>query len=201
MNIMPAFRVLLPILLALARPPAAAAEPGGCLAAIRSAERAEKLPRGLLAAMGRVESGRRGAQGDAEPWPWTINARGKAYGFATRAEALRQARRLQADGVRLIDVGCLQINLHHHPQAFTSLEEAFSPEANARYAARFLRQLKARRGSWMQAVAHYHSSQAERGGAYRQRVVLAMQAVPLSSARAALPRPSPSTAPSRPGRR
>lgn len=171
-------RILLPVLLALSCWPGARAESADCSAAIRIAEQAEDLPRGLLAAIGRVESGRPNAQGGVEPWPWTINARGEGRAFETRAEALRHVRRLQAEGTRLIDVGCLQINLFHHPQAFASLEEAFSPTANARYAARFLSRLKERTGDWMRAVAHYHSAQAERGSAYRQRVLLAMRGTP-----------------------
>ncbi|MFC7610508.1 transglycosylase SLT domain-containing protein [Teichococcus aestuarii] len=183
MTCVPVLRILLPVLLALARWPGAWAGTADCNTAIRAAERAEELPRGLLAAMGRVESGRRTGRGNVEPWPWTVNARGEGHAFETRGEALRKVRRLQMEGVRLIDVGCLQINLHHHPQAFASLEEAFSPQANARYAARFLRRLKERQGDWMRAVAHYHSGQAERGGAYRQRVLLAMRGEPPPASR------------------
>lgn len=184
---------LLPAWLVLARLPAAWAEAPDCNAAIRTAEREEELPRGLLAAMARVESGRRTAQGGVAPWPWTINARGEGRTFETQGEALHAVRRLQAEGTRLIDVGCLQVNLHHHPQAFASLEDAFSPMANARYAARFLRQLRERTGDWMLAVAHYHSAEAERGGAYRQRVLLALQGTPPPPGLAIALRPPPTS--------
>ena len=43
--------------------------------------------------------------------------------------------------MRSIDIGCAQVNLMHHPDAFASLEQAFDPMANADYAARFLKQL------------------------------------------------------------
>ena len=50
-------------------------------------------------------------------------------------------RAMQANGVRSIDVGCGQINLMYHPDAFPNLELAFDPQANAAYAARFLKAL------------------------------------------------------------
>jgi hypothetical protein len=75
--------------------------------------------------------------------------------------------------VRLIDVGCLQVNLHYHPQAFASLEEAFDPPANARYAAQFLTRLHQGTRNWEQAAARYHSSTPELGDAYRLKVLAA----------------------------
>ncbi|MCQ4159705.1 transglycosylase SLT domain-containing protein [Roseomonas sp. GC11] len=158
--------------LALLVLPALPAQAGDCRAAIRQAERAEALPRGLLAAMARVESGEQGRQ---DGWAWTVQAEGRSRHFDSRAEALHHARALQARGVRRIDVGCLQVNLLYHGQAFTSLEEAFSPQANARYAARFLRSLREQRGGWMQAVGAYHSGQPERSRAYQDKVRQAMR--------------------------
>ncbi|MHB0669517.1 transglycosylase SLT domain-containing protein [Roseomonas mucosa] len=138
-----------------------------CRAAIAAAEREYGLPAGLLAAIGRVESGRRDPEtGERGPWPWTMNAEGRGKFFRTRAEAVAEVRQLRADGMRLIDVGCMQINLHHHPNAFASLEEAFDPLSNARYAARFLKDLNATRGDWMRSAANYHSNTPERAAAY-----------------------------------
>ena len=110
-----------------------------CRAAIGQAERERGIPPRLLAAIGRVESGRRDpATGATHPWPWAINAEGRGSFYPDKAAAIAAVRALQAQGVRSIDVGCLQINLRHHPEAFASLEEAFDPLANARYGARFL---------------------------------------------------------------
>ena len=129
-----------------------------CEAAIAAAERAEALPPGLLSAIARVESGRFDpASGITQRWPWTIDAGGIGRFFATEAEAIAAVRALQAEGVRSIDVGCLQVNLAQHPNAFASLEEAFDPVANAAYAARFLRALYAETGNWPAAAAAYHS--------------------------------------------
>ncbi len=129
------------LLLLLALPALAQGQAPGqlCRAAIAQAERERSLPPRLLAAIGRVESGRRDpATGATHPWPWAINAEGRGSFFPDKAAAIAAVRDLQAHGVRSIDVGCLQINLRHHPAAFASLEEAFEPLANARYAARFL---------------------------------------------------------------
>ncbi|WP_419898755.1 lytic transglycosylase domain-containing protein [Roseomonas sp. USHLN139] len=154
---------------------AAAAE--DCGPAIEAAERAEALPPGLLRAIGRVESGRRTAMG-VEPWPWALNAGGAGFLLESREEALARLRQLQAAGHRSIDIGCLQVNLQHHPQAFPTPEDGFSPALNAAYAARFLRRLQAETGDWMQAVARYHSGDPQRGAAYRARVAAWLGTLP-----------------------
>jgi hypothetical protein len=147
-----------------------------CRAAISEAERSANLPRGLLQAIGRVESGRRDPEtGQFAPWPWTINAEGEGKYFPTREAAIAHVRQLQARGVRIIDVGCMQVNLHHHPNAFASLEQAFDPLTNARYAARFLSELNGGRADWRQAAGHYHSQTPERAGPYREKVLAAWE--------------------------
>ncbi len=148
-----------------------------CRAAIARAEQGSQIPAGLLQAIGRVESGRRNPEtGTAGPWPWTINAEGRGHFFPDKAAAIAAVRELQGRGVRVIDVGCMQVNLHHHPRAFASLEEAFDPVSNARYAAQFLTQLQAARGDWMVAAGHYHSHTPELAQAYRARVQAALPA-------------------------
>ncbi|MCA3357616.1 MAG: transglycosylase SLT domain-containing protein [Roseomonas sp.] len=147
-----------------------------CRAAISEAERGANLPRGLLQAIGRVESGRRDPEtGQFAPWPWTTNAEGVGNYFPTREAAIAHVRQLQARGVRIIDVGCMQVNLHHHPNAFASLEQAFDPLTNARYAARFLTELNGGRADWRQAAGHYHSQTPERAGPYREKVLAAWE--------------------------
>ena len=154
---------------------AAAASPSAlCRAAIQAAERTHGIPHALLATLGRVESGRRDpATGAFGPWPWTINAEGRGQFFASKAEAIAEVRRLQASGVRSIDVGCMQVNLMFHPQAFATLEDAFEPARNADYAARFLVDLQRKSNNWLQAASHYHSHTPEFAEAYRQKVVAA----------------------------
>jgi hypothetical protein len=72
---------------------------------------------------------------------------------------------------RSIDIGCLQVNLLHHPNAFASLAEGFDPAANARYAARFLVELRNRLGGWLPAIGAYHSATDWRAEPYRARVL------------------------------
>jgi hypothetical protein len=149
----------------------ARAEPD-CRAEAAAAERAQGVPEGLLAAIGIVESGRRDPlTGHVAPWPWSVNEAGIDHVFASRDEAVAYVARRQALGVRSLDVGCFQVNLLHHPNAFATLEEAFDPAANARYAARFLSELAARSGSWTAAVGFYHSATPELAEPYRAAVL------------------------------
>jgi soluble lytic murein transglycosylase-like protein len=142
-----------------------------CLEAGVVAERNWTLPPDLIHAIGRVESGRPDKMtGHVSAWPWTVNANGSGFWFASRAEAVVFVRTLQSLGVRLIDVGCFQIDLFYHPEAFSSLEQAFDPAANANYAGRFLTELRNRTGSWTAAIAGYHSGRAIGGESYRQKV-------------------------------
>ncbi|MDB5416000.1 MAG: hypothetical protein JWR10_4335 [Rubritepida sp.] len=148
-----------------------------CRAAIAQAERDANIPLGLLQAIGRVESGRRSPEtGITGPWPWTFNAEGRGQFFPTKEAAIAAVREMQGRGVRIIDVGCMQVNLHHHPRAFASLEEAFDPVSNARYAARFLTELQAARSDWIIAAGNYHSQTPELAQAYRARVQAAWPA-------------------------
>jgi transglycosylase-like protein with SLT domain len=142
-----------------------------CEQAGRQAERAHDLPSGLLLAIGRVESGRWDAARDrVVPWPWAIDAGGDGALLDSKQAAIARTVVLRDAGTRNIDVGCFQINLAMHPSAFTDLQQAFDPVANADYAARFLVELHAHLGNWNDAVAAYHSAQPDLGTPYRQAV-------------------------------
>jgi len=152
-----------------------------CRPAIEQASQEAGIPPGMMAAIARVESGRREPlSGRVEPWPWAINAAGTGHYANSQAEAMILVQEYLARGVRSVDVGCMQINLMHHPLAFATLAEAFDPLANARYAARFLRQLQAQVG-WEAAIGRYHSATAERAQPYRERVLAAMAGRPMPS--------------------
>ncbi|WP_426955205.1 transglycosylase SLT domain-containing protein [Muricoccus radiodurans] len=145
-----------------------------CEEAIAAAEPASGLPSGLLGAIARTESGRYDAAARRViPWAWTINAAGSGAHFPTREEAIVRTRGVIARGTSSVDVGCMQVNLRHHPDAFASLEEAFDPHANVAYAVRFLTALRQRYGDWPGAVAGYHSADPARGSSYLRRVNLA----------------------------
>lgn len=143
-----------------------------CLRETQLQERLQGLPAHLLTAISRAESGRWDEVRRANvAWPWTVTAGGEGRFFPTRAEALAEVRRLQAQGVTNIDIGCMQINLFHHGHQFASVEEAMDPAANAAYAARFLKTLYAATGDWTQAAARYHSTTPERSEYYKAKVV------------------------------
>jgi hypothetical protein len=157
--------------LALALTPAvAAAHPGQlCIGPILAAERSFDLPPGLLMAVALTETGRR--IGDVlTPWPWSINAAGEGAWLDHRGAAIERARALQASGVESIDVGCMQVNLKWHEAAFDSLEAAFDPATNVRYAAELLQDLRSRSRDWLEAAGQYHSADPDRARVYLARL-------------------------------
>ncbi len=177
--------VALPLLLGLVAKPAEAAlpilggiEPGQlCRAAIVSAEQNSAIPTGLLGAIGEVESGRRDPlTGAFLPWPWTVDADGDGHFYPTKQAAVTAVRSFQAEGIQSIDVGCMQVNLLHHPDAFASLDQAFDPPTNAAYAARFLNELHSETGSWPEAAAFYHSTTPVLAADYERKVMAAWPA-------------------------
>ncbi len=144
-----------------------------CRPAIVASERASGLPPQVLGAIGLVESGRVNPRtGLAAPWPWTINVAGTGRMFDSAADAIAAVKVAQAAGVQSIDVGCMQINLLYHPHAFDTLQDAFDPAANVRYAAGFLARLHDRTGDWSAAIAAYHSATPALGLPYARTVAL-----------------------------
>jgi hypothetical protein len=156
---------------AIAASPAHAGDLSVCERAAAEAEQSQNLPAGLLTAIGRVESGRWDQQlRRVVPWPWAVDVAGNGVLLDSKDAAVATVQAQRAGGQRNIDVGCFQINLLHHPDAFASAEQALDPRVNAQYAARFLTGLRARLGSWEQAVAAYHSATPELGEPYRKLV-------------------------------
>ena len=137
-------------------------------------EHANHLPDRLLDAIAVVESGRRDpVSGAVYPWPWTINAEGVGHFYETKADAIAAAQAFQTSGIRSIDVGCAQVNLQFHPEAFASLDQAFDPAANAAFAGRFLQQLFTQTNAWPLAAAAYHSFTPDLGAEYARKVLAA----------------------------
>jgi hypothetical protein len=158
------------------RPAPIADPPALCEAAATSAEYTARLPPRLLSAISITETGRLDpATGHLRPWPWSIDVDGEGQVFATREDAIAAVKALQAQGVKSIDVGCMQVNLMYHPDAFATLEQAFDPTTNARYAAQFLNVLYAGSHDWSHAIAAYHSETPALGDAYRVLVLARWQ--------------------------
>lgn len=149
-----------------------AADASPCAEAIETAGQAMGVPPALLRSIGIVESGRvNPVSRRVDAWPWTINVEGAGYFFETREAAIAAVVAARMAGRRSIDVGCMQINLVHHPAAFATLEDAFDPQLNANYAAAFLLRLFAQTRDWGNAAAAYHSQTPGVADEYRRRVV------------------------------
>ncbi|OFX05828.1 MAG: hypothetical protein A3G78_00355 [Alphaproteobacteria bacterium RIFCSPLOWO2_12_FULL_42_29] len=144
-----------------------------CAIHISQHEKAHNIPEGLLHAISKVESGHKDATGHIVAWPWTVNAEGEGYYFPSKETAIAAVRKMQLKGISSIDIGCMQVNLQHHPHAFKTLEDAFDPRQNVAYAARFLKGLKNEHASWHKAVAHYHSANPLHHIPYQRNVMLA----------------------------
>ena len=142
-----------------------------CASAIYPVETQLGLPKNVLKAISLKETGRWDNQNKQSlSWPWTVTSRGKGVYHKTKREAIRAVRELQQQGIKNIDVGCMQINLFYHPHAFENLQEAFNPRLNVNYAGNFLTQLFEDHGSWKRAIEHYHSNDKQRGQRYRLAV-------------------------------
>lgn len=134
-------------------------------------EKKYEMPNNMLRAVSVTESGKwhKGMNKNIA-WPWTINVSGKGYQYDSKREAIAAVRDFQAKGNKSIDVGCMQINLRYHPEAFSSLEQAFEPKYNIEYAAKMLSAKFEKNGSWKTAIGHYHNADPRLGRKYTERV-------------------------------
>ena len=115
------------------------------------------VPLGVLYAIGLTETGRRGSL-----QPYALNVDGKPYYPETATAGAARFMTETHRGARHIDVGCMQINHRYHGKEFQSLRQMFEPFHNVRYAAKFLKALRAREGNWTRAVARYHAGPTNR---------------------------------------
>jgi soluble lytic murein transglycosylase-like protein len=118
---------------------------------LRAAER-YGIPAGILYSVGLTETGRKGSL-----QPYALNIEGRAVFARSAHEALTAFENARSQGVKLIDLGCMQINHHYHSEKFDSVRQMLEPRANVDYAARFLVELHRRHETWSMAVARYHA--------------------------------------------
>ena len=123
-----------------------------CERELARAARVHGIPLGILYAVGLTETGRRGAL-----HPYALGAEGQTVYAKNLDEAMTVFAAMQRRGVKLIDLGCMQINHYYHGDKFDSVRAMFDPAKNVDYAARFLNELKQREGSWTMAVARYNA--------------------------------------------
>ena len=143
-----------------------------CMAHFKRLENKYGIPKDLLHSISLQESGRKHSKIDKKiPWPWTVNVEGKGYYFDSKGEAVSFVKSQMSKGKKSIDVGCMQISLLYHGDAFKSLSEAFDPWINVDYGASFLKEKYVQYGSWKKAIGSYHSANEERGAKYRNSVI------------------------------
>lgn len=130
---------------------------------IQTTERQYGIPSGLLAAIAQVESGMNAH---------AINVKGKAVTSSSSHEAFSLINDARNNGINNIDVGVMQINYRWHGGEFDSIEEMLNPKRNITYAAKLLKSLKARHGTWYQAIKYYHSAKPEYHKIYSRKVVM-----------------------------
>lgn len=139
-----------------------------CDAAAAQAARDTGVPVTVLRTLTRVETGR-SRSGTLEPWPWTLNMGGAGTWHDSAAAAQIVAETAIAAGRRNVDIGCFQINYRWHGDAFTGIAQMLDPVANARYAARFLRDLHRELGDWTAAAGAFHSRNPDLAARYLAR--------------------------------
>ena len=144
-------------------------DPGACVREILLAQLRYNIPGNLLLGIGLQEAGM-SRDGAFTVWPWTANSEGRGRYFDSRRAAEDWVSSEIAQGRGSVDLGCMQINLDWHPDAFDSVEEGLDPAANVDYAARLLTGHYRRTGSWEEAASDYQSRSDDVGQAYLSRL-------------------------------
>lgn len=143
-----------------------------CIRAFPYYEKRHSIPIDTLHSIALKETGKAHTQHKIRMvWPWSVNVEGKGHYFDTKHEAISFVKKQILQGKESIDIGCMQINMKHHPKAFRSLEHAFDPKSNVAYGAGFLKSKYDQHGCWHKAIAHYHSATHDLGFKYKQDVI------------------------------
>lgn len=152
------------LVLGLSVSAAQATQDMSCDEAASLVENSLDIPQGLLVAIARVES---------DNQPFAVNVNGLTVSFSRQdlaVDAVKTMLRSHAFGSRPhVDIGCFQINLGWHSDAFPSIEVGFDPVTNGLAAGLFLREIHAKTGNWHEAVARYHTA-SQAGARYAEAV-------------------------------
>ena len=165
-------KAVLALIIAALSCPARADDSLLCLRETARQEQKKQIQTNLLSAIALVESGRYSkTYPTGISWPWTVSADGKGAFYKTKADAVQAVKELQQNGADNIDVGCMQISLKFHPDAFKSVEDAFDPAQNVAYAADFLKRNHADTKSWGLAATRYHSRTVNKAYKYEDKLL------------------------------
>ena len=143
----------------------AVSEDAVCVREILKAQLRHGIPGNLLLGIGLQEAGLQ-RDGRLTVWPWAVNAEGQGHLFDSWDSAAAWVESHRNEGINSIDVGCMQVNLHWHPDAFAEPALGFDPAQNVDYAARFLKELYRQTGDWETAAGSYHSFTPEHRNTY-----------------------------------
>jgi soluble lytic murein transglycosylase-like protein len=133
-----------------------------CEKHMNAAAVAEDVPIGLLYAVALTETGSGG-----ELNPFALNIEGTPFLAGSKTEAVAMFQKAREADKKLIDLGCMQINYYYHHRSFSSIPAMLDPRQNVYYAAKLLRSLRARHGSWTEAVARYHAGPKNKPAQHR----------------------------------
>lgn len=129
---------------------------------ISNEERNNGIPVGMLSSIAEVESKQN---------PYAINANRKSHNFKNQNDAVKYVKQLSAKGVKNISVGCCQLHYATHLKNFESINDMLTPQKNISYAAKLLKGLYNKYGSWEKAIKMYHTSKPKYHNTYYKKVM------------------------------
>ena len=133
-----------------------------CRSYISKIESQYKIPKGLLLAIAKTESGCR---------PWAVRAAGRGHQFSNMISAVKYVNNMRGRGFRNISVGCMQIDVSSHIRKFSGTSDILTPSRNIDYAGKLLSQAYSQSGSWEASLRKYHSGSFHRGYKYVKKVM------------------------------
>jgi hypothetical protein len=93
-----------------------------CEREMARAARLHGIPLGILYAVGLTETGRRGAL-----YPYALGTEGQTVFAKNIDDAMASFEAMRHKGIKLIDLGCMQINHYYHGDKFDSGERCSIP--------------------------------------------------------------------------
>lgn len=126
-----------------------------------------KLDPLLLYAISITESAAGVGQGYIQPQPYVFRNESGPHFFSSRTDA-EAALRKALERSSNVDVGLMQINVHHHPQSDPL--ELLDPVHNLQVAARYLKRTMSSTSDPVIGVGRYHSWREDYASWYGQRV-------------------------------
>lgn len=148
-----------------------------CESAIAHVSRETGIPHNLLKAISLAETGR-AVKGRMKPWPWSINHEGRTLVFESHQKMMHHVKHLLSQGVTRFDVGCMQINWHHHHALAKNPHALLEPLHNVRAAALLLLKHYKRSKSMAWAVGAYHSQTPHHMRRYLSQVRTFLERIP-----------------------